>query len=112
MIVQKNRDKEAIEYALSILSSEPFVKYIERIYLFGSYARKQNRYSSDVDILIECNENLNPEVARKMRIVVMPECIDMPEIDLKFVKKDKWRERGNQFSKNLLKEGVLLWKKK
>ena len=97
---------------LSILSSEPFVKYIERIYLFGSYARKQNRYSSDVDILIECNENLNPEVARKMRIAVMPECIDMPEIDLKFVKKDKWRERGNQFSKNLLKEGVLLWKKK
>lgn len=39
MIVRKNRDKEAIEYALSILSNEPFVKYIERIYLFGSYAR-------------------------------------------------------------------------
>ena len=112
MMIQKNRHQEAIDYALNILGREPYKNYIEKIYLFGSCAREQEKYTSDVDLLLECSENMTAQIARSMRIAVMPEQLDMPEIDLKFEKGSKWKEQDDQFSKNLLKEGVLLWEKK
>lgn len=111
-MIQKNRHEEAVDYALNILSRAPYDKYIEKIYIFGSCARKQEKYTSDVDLLVECNEKMTPQIVRSMRIAVMPEQLDMPEIDLKFEKGSKWKEQDDQFSKNLLKEGVLLWEKK
>lgn len=111
-MIQKDRHHEAITYALEILNDHPYQSYIDKIYMFGSCARKKQKYTSDVDLLVECNENMTPELARRMRIAVMPEELDMPEIDLKFVTKDTWKNQKNQFAKNLVKEGILLWEKK
>lgn len=111
-MIQKDRHQEAITYALNILNDNPYKSYIDKIYMFGSCARKNQKYTSDIDLLVECNENIPPELARKMRIAVMPEELDMPEIDLKFVINGNWKKQKNQFEKNLVKEGVLLWEKK
>lgn len=111
-MIQKDRHQEAITYALKILNDTPYERYIDKIYIFGSCARKQQKYTSDVDLLVECNENMTPELARKMRVAVMPEDLDMPEIDLKFVINGHWKKQKNQFARNLAKEGVLLWERK
>ena len=50
---QTERHQEAIEYALNILSANPYKSYIDKIYMFGSCARKEQRYTSDVDLLVE-----------------------------------------------------------
>ncbi len=104
---QTERHQEAIEYALNILSANPYKSYIDKIYMFGSCARKEQRYTSDVDLLVECGERIPPELVRSMRIAVMPEELDMPEIDLKFVARDQWRNQTNRFSQNQVEEGVL-----
>lgn len=111
-MIAKDRHQKAITYALKVLKNDPYENCIEKIYMFGSCARKKQKYTSDVDLLVECNETLTPELARRMRIAAMPEALDLPEIDLKFVTKDNWKKQKNQFTRNLLKEGVLLWKKK
>lgn len=111
-MIKKDRHQEAIDYALNILKRDPYNKYIEKIYVFGSCGRKQEKYTSDVDLLVECSENIPPQMARSMRIAVMPEQLDLPEIDLKFENGSKWQRQEDQFSKNLVKEGVLLWEKK
>lgn len=111
MALQEERHKEAIEYAVKILTGASYRKYIKKIYLFGSCAKRQNKYTSDVDLLVECDETLTPETARRMRVAVMPDELDMPEIDLKFVKGTAWRAREDRFSKNLAREGILIWKK-
>lgn len=108
----EDRHQQAVEYALQILEKEPYNAYIDKIYLFGSYARKQQKYSSDVDLLIQCSEKISPEIVREMRIAVMPDCIDLPEVDLKFVINSNWKKQTDQFSRNLVKEGVLIWEKK
>ena len=36
---------------------EPYLKYIEGAYLYGSYARKEQRKDSDIDILIIVNKS-------------------------------------------------------
>ena len=56
----EDRHQQAVEYALRILKKEPYNAYIDKIYLFGSYARKQQKYSSDVDLLIQCSEKISP----------------------------------------------------
>jgi len=47
-----------------------------------------------------------------MRIHAMPEDWNLPDVELKFVYGDGWNAGKDQFSRNLIMEGVLLWEKK
>ena len=110
--ISKKRHEQSIELALNILCNQPFVQYIEAIYLYGSCARGEQRYDSDVDILVQCNENFTPQIGRAMRISAMPDNIEIPEVELKFVYGNSWRKKTDQYSINLQKEGRLLWQSK
>lgn len=79
----KKRHEQSIDLALKILCNEPFVQYIEAIYLYGSCARGEQRYDSDVDILVQYNEKFTPQIGREMRISAMPDNMKIPEGELK-----------------------------
>ena len=105
------RHLPAMKSAVQILSDTPYQEYIKSIYLYGSCAKGTQKYRSDVDLFVECNELFTPEIGREMRLAVMPEAKDTPEVELKFITATCWKQNQDPFSKNLRKDGILLWKK-
>lgn len=105
------RHLQVMKNAVKILSEEPYMHYIDAIYLYGSCATGKQKFDSDVDLLIQYNQDFTPGIGRKMRIAVMPDDISQPDVELKFVKQNQWRQQEDPFSRNLRKEGILLWKK-
>ncbi|WP_077611967.1 nucleotidyltransferase domain-containing protein [Clostridium sp. Marseille-P2415] len=102
------RHMQSINSALKILCSEAYKPYIEAVYLYGSCARGDQKFDSDVDLLLQCNDKFTPAIGRRMRIDAMPDNWNLPEVELKFVYGDSWKTGRDQFSRNLEKEGVLL----
>lgn len=94
------RHMQSINRALEILCSEAYKTYIEAVYLYGSCARGNQRFDSDVDLLLQCNEKLTPDIARRLRIDAMPEDWNLPDVELKFVYGYSWKTGKDQFSRN------------
>lgn len=105
------RHLQAMNNAINILSSEPYINYIEAIYLYGSCATGKQKFDSDVDLLVQYNQKFIPQIGREMRIAVMPADVSQPDVELKFVNQEQWKCKGDPFSMNLRREGILLWKK-
>lgn len=105
------RHLKVLNDALKILSSGPYKQYIEEIYLYGSCARGNEKHGSDVDLLVQCSQMPTPAMARKMRLEIMPEDVKLPDVELKFVKGSQWKKASDQFSRNIQKEGILIWKR-
>lgn len=101
---------QVMNNALKILCTEPYEQYIGAIYLYGSCARGDQRFDSDVDLLVQYNHLFDQKIGREMRIAVMPDDVSLPDVELKFAKQDGWEQATDQFSKNIKKEGILLWK--
>lgn len=47
-----NRHQESLNYALSVLQSKKYSDVVREAYLFGSCARNDYSYNSDVDLFI------------------------------------------------------------
>lgn len=105
------RHLQVMNNALAILSNAPYSQYIDAIYLYGSCATGKQRYDSDVDLLVEYNSLFNQTIGRQMRIAVIPENINLPDVELKFVQKDNWKKKCDCFTQNLKKESILVWKR-
>ena len=83
----------AIQYALRQIKKSPVA--VTKLILFGSCARRQQAFSSDVDLLLEVSENI-PEDFRtelvKLRSMVTPVDADAPEVDLRIVIGNAWEK--------------------
>ena len=88
--------------------------YIKEVYLYGSTARGQERWNSDIDLLLV----LDPQVERtrelKREILYLKGSItgdelDDPEVDLKVVFGDEWKSSSQTFYRNVLQEGQRIW---
>ena len=51
--IKSQRQRTAAEYALKVIQSSCIKPYIQSIYLYGSCARGEEKYSSDVDLFLE-----------------------------------------------------------
>ena len=108
--MNKNRHEQSLQYALKVLKSSIFSPYIKKIYLYGSYARKEQNYQSDVDLLIFITESTPTQMIAKMRHAVISEDYTLPEVELKFTKSDRFSS-SYQFNKNIERDAILLWEK-
>ncbi|MDQ0253419.1 putative nucleotidyltransferase [Evansella vedderi] len=74
-----------------------------RIYLFGSWARKEEKHSSDIDVAVECIEPITPnkwqELSERVEESTIPYHVDI--IDL--------NTASSSLEKNIKKEGII-WK--
>lgn len=92
---------------------EIFEDSIRQIILYGSVARGENQADSDIDIAIVLEKSIDNNA--KDRFIAWATELDLKYdrvfsiVDIEKEKLDKW---GNvlPFYKNVLKEGVVLWK--
>lgn len=75
------------------------------IVLFGSYARRDNKLTSDLDILLLTKE----EIGRYRRSDLVSYA-DLHDTDLIIYTLDKFRESECLLANRIRKEGLVLWK--
>ena len=93
-------------------NTEKFPDEINKIILFGSYAKNEQRVSSDVDIALVADETWETLPRCSVRDV-FDNFDDNVEISLFFTTSVKIEAAKNVFDANFFikKEGVLLWER-
>lgn len=102
------RHEKSLQHALSVLTSERYRVYLDAIYLYGSCARGDQKYTSDVDLLLKLRKTVPASVLRLMRVEATPDDCELPEVELKYFSGERINH-SDQFDRNLRKEGKLLW---
>lgn len=109
------RQLRALESGMVRIKSSPVMDYISEAYLYGSVARRSATWESDIDILLVLaeeereNRRLRREII-KLKGNASGDNLDDPEVDLKIVFGEGWKESKSIFYKTVLAEGELLWK--
>lgn len=90
--------------------------YAKELYLYGSAARGQVRWDSDIDLLLVLDPAQKNSKKIKKEIVylkgtISDEELDAPEVDLKIVFGDGWRTSTQTYYKNIVQEGKKIWQK-
>ena len=69
--IRSKRQRNAAEYALRAIQSSCIKPYIKTIYLYGSCARGEEKYSSDVDLFLELSESFRsrPELKKYLYLL-------------------------------------------
>lgn len=108
--------EKVLQFALDHLKT---LTYVKQIWLFGSYARKQNRYNSDLDLYVVIDEKYNtPRNKVLMRNNCCSDDYTLPEPDIHFGIKEVEMYKDSAdfidnseslFIRNIKKEGVKLW---
>ena len=112
--IRSKRQRDAAEYALRTIQSSCIRPYIKTIYLYGSCARGEEKYSSDVDLFLELSESFRsrPELKKYLYLLkseVSSEELDDAESDLKIVVGDDWKRNKMLYYTNVRKEGIQIW---
>lgn len=114
MMMQREKENSrhmlSLQYALNVLLNTNFADYIEEISLYGSCARGEQKYHSDVDLLVRVAEDTPARLLRRMRSEVMPEDLDLPDVELKFYTGNEFSS-SSRFNKNIERDRKIIWKK-
>ena len=105
-----SRHAQSLQHALDVLKQPEYKQYIRSIYLYGSCARKEQKYDSDVDLFLFLDNQAPDELIRRMRLDVIPH-FTLPEVEIKFSKTNEFSS-SRQFSRNIERAGKLIWERK
>ncbi len=109
-----SRHQRALAYALEMIKQSEFADYVTDLYLFGSCAREEARWKSDIDLLL----TLSPEAKaitdfnvklHALKGSISEETPESVETDLKVVFGDEWKNSSALFFENIRKEGISIW---
>ena len=106
------RSNYAIQYALKQIKGFPVAPYVTKLLLFGSCARLQQTFSSDVDLLLEVSENITENRRTelvKLKGMVTPIDVDAPEVDLRILVGNAWEKNPMLYYKNIRRDGIDIW---
>lgn len=108
------RSKKSIDYAVNEIRRSPIAPFVEALYLYGSCARNEQSYRSDVDLFLELKSDFDAEYYKNdvilLKSAVTPGDMDMPEVDLKVVVGGEWKKNKMLYYQNIIKEGINIWK--
>lgn len=88
-----------------------YCEHICVVYLYGSCARAQQSRFSDVDLFM-CADRIDARIQRKLRIMVTPDNLSLPEVELKFGNAEELAVSNEIFYRNIGRDGKLLWHEK
>lgn len=117
MVIQSARQQTALDYALEVIRKSPVFPYVKAAYLFGSCARKEERFESDVDLLLVLREEFEEiaetdwemrRAARRLSSHVSVPAYREPKVDLKLVIGDEWETSEMFFFQNVREDMVSL----
>ena len=108
------RSDKAIECALSEIKISDIAPFVESVYLYGSCARNEQTYGSDVDLLIELTPTFDKAEKKSVMISKLRGRLNnlgesMPEVEAKFVIGDKWKSDESLFYRNIRRDVRKLW---
>lgn len=108
------RHLATIEQSLAKIRKSPLSKYVKDVVLYGSTARGQSKYSSDVDMLLvldNCVKNYRKynDWITYLKGNISSDDYRLPEADLHVVFDEKWMEKSNAYFSNVKKEGFSIW---
>ena len=111
---KSKRHQDAVYYAISKLKDYPLAPYIETIYLYGSCARGEEKWNSDVDLCIILKESVKmvpkySPLMHTMKGILSDDKIDSVEVDAKIFIGDEWKTSKTLFCENLRKDGKIIW---
>lgn len=108
-----NRSEKTISYAVNQIQKSSIAPFVNHVYLYGSCARKMQNFNSDVDLFLELSEDFDSAQYRdevlRLKGTVSPKDICAPEVDLKVVVGDYWRDSKMLYYKRVKTEGVDVW---
>ena len=110
----QKRSNKAIESALSEIKKSDIAPFVQNIYLYGSCARNEQTYGSDVDLLIELTPAFDTVSRKSSRISELRGRLkdigeSITEVEAKLVIGDKWKSDDSLFYRNIRREGKKLW---
>lgn len=108
-IVLPEKLKETILYSVAYILKN-YHDAISAIILFGSCARCDVEYNSDVDLLVLSKNELD----RNMKADIRAELCENPalsNVDIVFYTISMFKESDSLLVKNIRKDGYILWRK-
>lgn len=116
LVIYKKRSLISINYAIAQIKQSKIAPFVQDLYLYGSCARNEQDYDSDVDLLLELSDDIDLDKYRSdlliLRSKVMPISDDLPEVDLRIEIGDKWKNSSLFFYQNVKKDYISVWNKK
>lgn len=107
--MEKSRHAQSLQYALNVLKQQKYKRYIRAIYLYGSCARCEQKFDSDVDVFLFLDDDIPANLIREMRSDVIPD-YTLPEVEIKFSKTNEF-STSYHFNKNIERDCKLIWKR-
>lgn len=112
-IISSSRHQKALEYALNKAKSSPIAPFIKETILFGSCARGDFHFSSDVDLIFVLDDNFTKYSELKSDLFTLkgnisPSDSELSDVDAKFYSESNWNNSDSFFIKNIKKDGILL----
>lgn len=108
------RSNKAIQFALAEIKKSDIGSYVQHVYLYGSCARNEQSYGSDVDLLIELDESFRTSKGKLTLISELRSRLSnhdegLPDIEIKFVIGEQWKTDNTIFFSNVRRDGKKLW---
>ncbi len=112
---KKGRHEKALAYAVEVLRNSPLAQYVKELYLYGSYARGDYKYSSDIDLFLVLEDEAreyHSEIMKLKSEVTDAEDFEGVDVDLKVTFGDTWKESNQFYHKNIRRDGKNIWERK
>ena len=114
--VYKKRSLISINYAIAQIKQSKIAPFVQVLYLYGSCARNEQDYDSDVDLLLELSDDIDLDKYRSDLLILRSKIIstsdDIPEADLRIEIGSTWKNSNLFFYKNIKKDCISIWNKK
>jgi predicted nucleotidyltransferase len=109
------RHEKALAYALEQIQASPLAPYVTDVILFGSIARGNARFDSDVDLLMlvsdeACERKDFARECRTLTVDVQTSDYRDAELDLHIKKSSLFFASTQVFDWAVRKEGISVWK--
>ena len=100
------RSEASLNHAIRKIKESGIAPYVSGLYLYGSCARKEQDFNSDVDLLLELSPDFNTKRYRDVVILlkgsVSPSALELPD-------GDSWKNNNMLYYKNIKMEGINVW---
>lgn len=113
--IKMSRHEKALEYAVRVIRNSPLADYVKGLYLYGSYARGDYKYSSDIDLFLvleEAAREYHSEIMELKSDVTDAEDFDGVDVDLKVTFGNAWKESSQFYHRNIRRDGKNIWMKR
>ena len=112
----KHHYSQALLLAREKILASGLADLVEELYVYGSVARGNMTWDSDIDLLLVLNPVFRDSRTIKKEIIFLKgsisgDTLDDPEIDLKVVFGQHWKNSSQTYYRNILREGRQIWKK-